>query len=53
MELMMRFPRLARRIICMPEPVADPYGGSLAVYEECLAQITRGVKTLLFSGETL
>ena len=52
MELLMRFPGLASRITCMPEPIADPYGGSLEVYEECLGQITKGVKDLLFAGES-
>ncbi len=51
MELMMRFPQLANRITCMPKPIADPYGGDVATYEACLAEITDGVKTLLFSGE--
>ena len=53
MELLMRFPQLASRITCMPEPIADPYGGSLAVYEESLEQITKGVKDLLFAGESI
>ncbi len=53
MELMMRFPCLARRIVCMPEPISDPYGGSLGVYENCLGEITKGIQELLFSEEAL
>ena len=51
MELMMRYPHLAHRIICMPKPISDPFGGDLSVYEACLAEITDGVKTLLFSED--
>jgi protein-tyrosine-phosphatase len=47
MELMMRFPALAQRIICMPTPISDPYGGDIAVYRACLAEIRDGVKALL------
>ena len=39
MELMMRHPRMARRILCMPTPISDPFGGDLATYEACLAFI--------------
>ena len=51
MELMMRYPHLARRILCMPTPIPDPFGGDLAVYETCLAEIDKGVRELLFSGD--
>lgn len=51
LELMMRYPHLARRILCMPTPISDPFGGDLSVYEACLAEITEGVKALLFSGD--
>ena len=50
MELMMRYPALANRILCMPTPISDPFGGDLATYEECLREITRGVEELLFQG---
>ncbi len=49
MELLMRFPALSKRIICMPAPISDPYGGDLAVYRACLAEITEGVQKLFFS----
>lgn len=49
MELMMRFPSMADKIICMPTPIFDPYGGDEAIYRECLAQITDGVHALLLA----
>ena len=49
MELMMRHPEASSRIVCMPTPISDPYGGDLAVYRACLAEITEGVKALLFA----
>ena len=52
MELMMRFPMLAQRITCMPTPISDPYGGDLAVYRACLAEICAGVKALLNAEES-
>ena len=53
MELIMRFPQMAQRIVCMPTPIADPYGGDQETYRVCLAQIVEGVKTLLFAGDAL
>jgi protein-tyrosine phosphatase len=51
MELMMRYPHMAQKITLMPTPVSDPFGGDLARYRACLAEITDGVKTLLFESE--
>ena len=51
MELLMRFPQLAGRIVTMPSPIPDPYGGSVALYEETLRQIKAGIAQLLFSEE--
>ena len=50
MELLMRYPEAAQKIAVMPKPISDPFGGDLAVYTQCLAEITEGVKTLLFSS---
>ena len=50
MELLMRFPHLAQRIVGMPQPIADPYGGDIDTYAGCLEQIIDGVRTLLFSS---
>ncbi len=47
MEILMRFPQAAQKIICMPHPISDPYGGDLAVYQTCLDEITAGVRELL------
>ena len=48
MGLLMRFPELAGRIVGMPQEISDPYGGDLEIYRKCLAEITAGVKALLF-----
>lgn len=50
MELMMRFPVAAKKIVCMPKPISDPFGGDSARYQACLAEITDGVKRLFFEG---
>ena len=49
LELLMRFPSLAQRIVRMPKPISDPFGGDLARYTACLAEIDEGVKELLFA----
>ena len=53
MELLMRYPHLAKKITCMPTPISDPFGGDLTRYKACLAEITDGVKKLLFSGRPI
>ena len=53
MELLMRFPQAADRITCMPQQIADPYGGDDAVYSECLEQIVKGVTQMLGSEKDL
>lgn len=53
MELLMRYPQAAQKIVGMPRSISDPYGGDLDVYAACLDEITRGVVELLFSGRTL
>lgn len=50
MELMMRFPQAASKIVCMPCPISDPYGGDRATYAACLKQIQEGVHALLTDG---
>lgn len=47
MELLMRFPAAAQKIACMPNAISDPFGGDLARYEQCLAEIKAGVRALL------
>ena len=53
MELLMRYPQAAQKIVGMPRSICDPYGGDLDVYAACLGEITRGVEALLFSGRTV
>ena len=53
LELMMRFPQMAQRIVCMPKLIADPYGSDAETYRACLEEIVEGVKTLLFAGDAL
>ena len=47
MELLLRFPQAASRIVCMPSEIPDPYGGDEEVYRSCLQAIQKGVYTLL------
>lgn len=49
MELILRFPNLTERVTCLTPSIPDPFGGDLACYETCLAQITDAVLRLLFS----
>ena len=51
MGLLMQYPQFAGKITGMPKEIPDPYGQDLSVYKTCLAEITEGVKTLLFSAE--
>ena len=39
MELMLRFPQYTGKIRTLPMDIADPYGGDLAVYRQCLMQL--------------
>lgn len=52
MELLFRFPSAAHKIVCLPRTIPDPFGGDLARYEACLAEITDGVRALLFGEES-
>ena len=45
MQLMLRFPAYASKIAVMPAEISDPYGGNLARYEACLADIGRALNT--------
>lgn len=51
MGLLMQLPQLAGRIKTMPVPIPDPFGGDLAVYRKSLAEITAGVRKLLFGAD--
>lgn len=50
MQLLMCFPQCAHAITCLPNDISDPYGGDEETYRVCLAEITRGVESLLFTG---
>ncbi len=45
MQLMLRFPAYASKITVMPTEISDPFGGNLARYETCLADIDRALRT--------
>ena len=47
LELIMRFPEHAAKITAFPLEIADPYGGDLELYRECLAQLRYGIALLL------
>ncbi len=47
MELVFRFPEFAAKIHAFPSSISDPFGGDLARYEACLAEIRAGL-TLLY-----
>lgn len=51
MELMLRFPEAASKIKTLPMDIADPYGGSAQVYEDCLAQLQYCLQLAYFGGE--
>ncbi len=51
MELMLRYPQLAKRVVCMPSPIPDPFGGDEACYRACLREIEAGVRQLLFEED--
>lgn len=51
MELMFRYPAYASKIHVMPKDISDPYGGDLAVYERCLAEIESALGEAFSEGE--
>ena len=51
MGLLMQYPQFAGKITGMPKEISDPWGQGLPVYQACLAEITEGVKALLFSAK--
>ena len=50
MELLMRFPEAASKIRTLPADISDPFGGDLACYEACLAQLKRCLEQTYFAG---
>ena len=49
MQLLMRYPHLSPKLVCMPTPIPDPYGRGAEVYRATLEEIRRGVMELIFS----
>ena len=39
MELILRFPAYAGKVRTLPMDIADPDGGDITVYRQCLAQL--------------
>lgn len=50
MRLIMTFPSYATKIRALTEDIADPFGGYLERYKECLAQIDKVIKKEFFEG---
>ncbi len=51
LSLLLTYPQFASRILPFPRQVADPFGGDMEVYRQCLAEITEGVRALLGAEE--
>ena len=49
MELLLRFPQHAGKILRLPQEIPDPYGGDALTYRRCLAAITESVRELFFA----
>jgi len=46
MALTYAYPQYVSKIEVMPHEISDPFGGSDAVYERCLGEITDGIREL-------
>ena len=49
MQLILMYPAYASRITALPRDIADPYGGDLPEYEDCLQQIGEALADM-FAG---
>ena len=45
-ELAVRYPQYAAKIETMPQGISDPFGGDVARYSACLADIRQGIDRL-------
>ncbi|MBQ7923449.1 MAG: low molecular weight protein arginine phosphatase [Clostridia bacterium] len=53
MQLLFAFPQYAAKISALPKDISDPYGGDLAIYEQCLDDIETAFEELFTTrGET-
>lgn len=50
MELFFRFPEQAQKIRTLHTDISDPYGGDLARYERCLAELKECLEATYFAG---
>ena len=51
MQLMMRYPEAATKIVTLPMDIADPYGADDATYLACARQLMLCVELAFFGGE--
>ena len=51
MQLMLRYPFAATKIMTLPMDIADPYGADDATYLACAEQILLGIQLAFFGGE--
>ncbi len=51
MELMMRYPQHAVKIMTLPMDIADPYGGDKDAYQACLDMLSYAITVRYFSCE--
>ena len=52
MQLLLRFPEAASKIGTLPMDIADPFGGSPAVYRDCLSQLRYAIELAFFTEDT-
>lgn len=52
LELMMRYPQYATRIVSLAEDVADPFCGTIEIYMSCLSQLQRLIEARFFAEDT-
>ena len=52
LELMMRYPQYATRIVSLAEDVADPFCGTIEIYMSCLSQLQRLIGAQFFAEDT-
>lgn len=51
MQLLLRYPEAAEKIMTLPMDIADPYGADDATYLACATQLTLCVEMAFFGGE--
>ncbi len=51
MQLTMRYPHAATKIVTLPMDIADPFGGDAEVYAFCAEQLSFGIELAFFGEE--